>query len=86
MDWTKYGFVVSSSYRQKVVLSLKRYPKTPKQVSSELKLHLSHVSLTIKELCEIGIVENLTPELRKGKVYQLTTAGEEIAKALESFC
>lgn len=84
MDWKKYGYVISSLYRQKIVLSLKKYPKTPKQLSSELELHMSHVSSTIKELSENGIVENLAPDLRKGKVYGLTHDGEEIANSIES--
>ncbi len=83
MDWKKYGYVISSMYRQKIVLSLKKYPKTPKQLSSELEYHMSHVSSTIKELSENGIVENLSPDLRKGKIYGLTRDGEEIANSIE---
>lgn len=83
MDWKKYGYVLSSTYRQKIILSLKESPKTPKQISLESKLHLSHVSSTIRDLCNGDIVKCLTPDLRKGKIYGLTKDGEEIADKIE---
>ena len=83
MDWKKYGYVLSSTYRQKIVLSLKEGPKTPKQVSTDTKLHLSHVSSTLKDLVSSDVVECLTPDLRKGKIFGLTKDGREIAEKME---
>ena len=84
MDWKKYGYVLSSTYRQKIVLSLKGGPKTPKQISLESRLHLSHVSSSLKDLGNNSIVKCLTPDLRKGKVYGLTKDGTEIAEKVGS--
>lgn len=83
MDWKKYGYVLSSTYRQRTVLSLKDGPKTPKQISLQSKLHLSHVSSTLKDLVSNGIVKCLTPDLRKGKIYGLTKDGNEIAEKID---
>lgn len=83
MDWKKYGYVLSSTYRQRTVLSLEDGPKTPKQISLQSKLHLSHVSSTLKDLVSHGIVKCLTPDLRKGKIYGLTKDGNEIAEKID---
>lgn len=83
MDWKKFGYILASSYRKKIVLSLKEDAKTPKQISLELELHLSHVSSTLKDLTRMDIIKCLTLDLRKGKLYGLTGIGEEIVKKLE---
>ncbi len=82
MNWEKYGYVAASRYRQKVLKLLKENPKTPKQLSGETNLHLSHVSATLSELIEKGLVKCLTPNLRRGKIFSLTEEGTEIAKEL----
>lgn len=83
-DWNAYGFVVGSEYRKKVINSLVTGPKTPKQISELTHLHLNHVSSTLGGLEAIDTVVCLTPQLRKGKLFQLTKLGREIAKRLES--
>jgi predicted transcriptional regulator len=83
MDWSLYGYVVASEYRKKILLSLSERPKSPKEISEETKLHLSHVSLTIYDLIKKGLVKCLTPNLKKGKLFSLTTTGKEIAGLLK---
>jgi predicted transcriptional regulator len=83
MDWSKYGYIISSEYRKKIVLSLIKGPMTPKQISLDTKLHLSHVSPILKELVNKRILECLTPNLRKGKIFTLTDEGLQIAKSLK---
>ena len=83
MDWKKYGFVLSSRYRQKVVRNLMHEPKTPKQISIKTGLYLSHVSKTLNELSSLEIVTCLTPDLKRGRIYKLTKDGSEIAKYLQ---
>ena len=80
MDWEKYAFVIASEYRKKIVKALDSGPKTPKQVSLEAGLHITHTSSTLNELVVRQIVVSLTPNLRKGKLYQLTELGIEISK------
>ena len=83
MDWKKYGYVVSSDYRKKVVTSLLAGPKTPKQIAVEVSLYLSHVSKTLNELQEFEIAICLTPELKRGRIYELTKEGKDLAKYLK---
>jgi predicted transcriptional regulator len=83
VNWKKYGYVIASNYRKKIVLLLVGGPKTPKQIAKKLKLHLSHVGNVLKNLSENGIAICLTPDLRKGRIYGLTREGEEIANKLK---
>jgi len=83
LDWKKYGYVVSSDYRKKVVTSLLAGPKTPKQIAVEVNLYLSHVSKTLNELQESEIAVCLTPELKRGRIYELTKEGKDVAKYLK---
>ena len=78
MDWKKYGQVISSHYRRKVILNLLSGPMNPKQIANKTGLYLSHVSKTLSELSSLGLVNCLTPELRRGRIYRITTEGEEI--------
>jgi predicted transcriptional regulator len=81
-DWHAYGVVVGSEYRKSVVAAMEPGPRTPKQIATTTGLHLSHVSTTLDELTNEKVVVCLTPELRKGKLFQLTDLGREIAKRL----
>jgi predicted transcriptional regulator len=81
-DWHAYGVVIGSEYRKKVVASMVEGPRTPSQLSKEIGVHRNHVSLSLKELTEVGVVECLTPELRKGRLFGLTKLGREISSKL----
>jgi len=81
MDWKLYSFVVRSEQRKMLVIALKS-PKTPTELSKELKLGTSHVSRTLKEFSDKKIVECLTPKEKIGKIYQLTSLGKEILEKL----
>lgn len=82
MDWDKYGFVNASKYRKNIVLTLHNKPKTPKEIQEETDYYLSHVSNTLKDLSEKEIVKCLTDDRKKGRIYDLTDLGEEIAEQL----
>lgn len=81
MDWSKYSFVVRAKNRKSILLHLSD-PKTPSQLSEELKLSLSHVSRAVKELEEKELIECLTPNEKVGRVYRRTPDGEKIANHL----
>lgn len=83
VNWAKYGFVVASSYRKDIVASIGKGPRTPKQISTDTKIRLNHVSTVIGALEEKGIVKCLTPGLVKGKVFDLTKEGRNILRQLE---
>ena len=77
-DWHAYGFVVGSDYRKKVVNAIGSGPRTPSQIAADVGVHRNHVSSTLKDLEKAGIVDCLTPDLRKGRLYQLTERGRQI--------
>jgi len=72
----KYGFVIASNYRKKIVKQLKNFPMAPKQIAVRTGIHLSHVSTALKELAEEGIVFCVNPERKKGRIYHLTETGQ----------
>lgn len=81
MDWVKYGRIVSSRNKKKVLLALTK-PKTPTEVSRQIRIARSTVSRTLIELETLGVAKCLTKELRMGRVYTATKEGAEIQKAL----
>ncbi|MBI5636123.1 ArsR family transcriptional regulator [Candidatus Micrarchaeota archaeon] len=84
MDWTKYGFVKASKYRTKIAEALAISPNTPSQIALETKLFKTHISTVLKELVNEKIVECLTPNLRRGKIYGLTQTGKTIVVAIQN--
>lgn len=80
-DWKIIGKVSASEHKLKI-LSILNKPKTPKQISNETELYLSHVSKSLKDLSGIELVKCLTPDLRKGKLYALTEKGNEVLQTL----
>ena len=82
MDDSSYliGYLLASEYRKKVMNSLKDSAFTPGTISKKTELHLSHVSLTLKQLVEKKLVICLTPKLKKGRLYDLTKTGKDLLK------
>lgn len=82
MDVDKLAWVKASSYRKDILHSLGDKPKTPKELSEDTDYYLSHVSSTLSDLKSKDLVECLTPDRRKGKLYSITDEGKEIREAL----
>ena len=82
MDDSSYliGYLLASEYRKKVMNSLKDSALTPGTISKKTELHLSHISLTLKQLVEKKLVICLTPKLKKGRLYDLTKTGKDLLK------
>lgn len=72
------GFILGSNYRYNILLELNKGIKTPKQISKETKIQINHVSNILKQLSEKGLVICKTPELRKGRLYQINESGKQI--------
>ena len=83
MDWDKYGHVLASKYRKDIVLSLSEKPKTPKEMAEETNYYLSHISNTLKDLSDNNIVKCLTENRDKGRIYDLTKLGKDIADQIK---
>jgi len=68
----------SSKYRLKITRSLKVGIKTPSEISKLTDIRLNHISKSLKELKENGLVECLNEESRKGRIYKLTKLGVDV--------
>ncbi|MBQ6629864.1 MAG: transcriptional regulator [Methanobrevibacter sp.] len=79
----KYAYVNISTYRVKTVKALKDDVKTPTQIANDAGIRTNHISKVLKELKETGVAECINPEMRKGRIYRLTSLGDEIVEYLE---
>ena len=79
----KYAYVNISTYRAKTVKALKDEVKTPTQIANDSGIRTNHISKVLKELKETGIAECINEECRKGRIYRLTSLGNEIVDKLE---
>ena len=79
----KLRYVNKSSYRVKVLKSLKDDVKIPKEIAEDSGILPNHISNVLRQLKEKDIVECLNPEARKGRLYRLSETGLEILDKLE---
>ena len=82
-DWEAIGFLLSSEIRQGVLRTLIEKRSTPSQISTVLGEPISHVSRALKELQSRKLAICLTPNRKKGRLYQITTLGETVLHELE---
>lgn len=80
--WELRGKVISSEYRKKVLMKLNEKVMMPNELRKNLDIKMSHISRTLKEIENMGLITCLTPELRKGKQYTITKQGKEVLKLL----
>ena len=80
--WELVSFA-KSEVRRKCLSTLDSGPNTPSGISEKTEVHLSHVSRSLRELCEKGLVECLTPKATKNRIYRITDKGRKTLKALE---
>ncbi len=80
-DWETISFVIGSTYR-KMVLEKLNFPKIPTQLAKELNINKAHVSRALTELAKKGLVKCLTPQARKGKIFERTQKGNKIKENL----
>lgn len=83
-DWEVIGYVISSTYRQTVMVTLDESPATPSTISEETDIAMAHVSAALTDLRDRDLVQLLVPESRrKGRVYGLTDRGESVVSAIQ---
>ena len=56
-------------------------PITANEVKTKLKVALSQVSFTLKELLEYGLIQCLNPNDKIGRLYRVTSEGEKLLTA-----
>ena len=78
-----YAYVNISSYRVKTVKTLKDDVKTPTKIAEDAGIRTNHISKVLRELKETGVAECINEDFRKGRLYRLTSLGEEIVEHLE---
>ena len=80
--WSECSYIIRGKNRRKVFLALET-PKTPTQLSDELKIHLSHISRALGELESKKLVVCLTPSEKVGRIYRLTERGKKVLKMVK---
>ncbi|MGL6298181.1 MAG: MarR family transcriptional regulator [Methanobacteriaceae archaeon] len=77
------SYVQMSEYRQKILLDLQDTLKIPSLIAKSTGIRINHVSRTLKELKDTKLVIVLNPEKKHGKLYKITSLGEEVLKYIE---
>lgn len=84
-DWDTLGYITSSHYRETVLTQLATGPQTPSDIAAATDHKITHISRSLGELRDRGIVELLVSESRrKGRIYGLTEDGEQVASMYRS--
>ena len=78
-----FAFVNISSYRVKTMKTLKGNIKTPTKIAKDSGIRINHISKVLSELKENGLAECINEDARKGRLYRLTSLGDEIVDNLD---
>ena len=84
LDYKIISFLLRGKRRMAVLSALQK-EKMPKQISEELKLSLSNVSLALKELRQKKLIECLNPKEKLFKFYSLTKRGKIAINQLDEY-
>ena len=76
-------YVKRSQYRSKILKSLVDDVKMPSQIARDTGIVQNHISNSLRQLKEHELVECINPEVRKGRLYRLTSKGDELIKNIE---
>ena len=76
--WELVSFVKASDMRLNILHSIDERVHTPTELKQKFSVPISRISSVLKELSDKGLVENLTPERRKSKMFSITKKGKEI--------
>lgn len=57
--------------------------KTPTNIANDIGIRTNHISKVLRELKDVGVAECINEESRKGRLYRLTSLGEEISEYLD---
>jgi len=82
MDYDVLGRVKSSRHRSRIIESLSKSPKTPKELAEQTGLNISNLSNYLSDLGRMGLVVCLNDKLKKGRIYTLTDSGKKVHRSL----
>jgi len=77
------GKILASRYRRELLESLGKGAATPTMLEKRTNVKISHISEILRELADLGLVNSATPELRKGKLYEITSLGKSVLKEVQ---
>ena len=80
----KLAYVDISSYRSRAAKTLKDDVKTPTKIANDTGIRRNHISKVLRELKEAGVAECINEEVHRGRLYRLTSVGDEIVDELLS--
>lgn len=84
-NWDDVSHVISSRYRTLSLERLAEGPTTPSQIADDRGVSIAHVSRSLQELEEAGLVTLLVSEDRKkGRVYGLTEEGKAVWETIDA--
>jgi|GEM_PF-582621 len=81
-NWDLVSFVMASEIRFRIMVSLNERVQTPTELMKKFVVPISRISAVLKELNEKKLIENLTPERRKVKMYSLTNLGKNVLQEI----
>ena len=61
------GYVISSTYRTKVLKAFDEKPTFPSELAKNARIRQNHVSNVLRQLKMKGLVEIVNPEVKKGR-------------------
>ena len=77
-------FVNNSSYRVNVLRDLSDGDvKMPKDIAADCNILPNHISNVLTLLKNLGLLECINPEVKKGRLYRLSSEGKDIIKDLK---
>ncbi len=76
--WDLVSFVMASKPRLQVLVNLREKVSTPTELTRKIGIPISRTSSILKELTEKELVECLTPDRRKAKIFKITDKGNEV--------
>jgi DNA-binding MarR family transcriptional regulator len=82
-DYESLGFILASSYRTNIVLTLGSHVATPKQMANVTNLRIGHVSNVLKSLVDRELIECVNAEAKRGRIYRLTPKGKRVFEMMK---
>lgn len=79
------SYVKLSTYRVKVLLALNKQEKfvLASELSKIIDIRITHIGATLKELTDKKLAFCPNPDVKRGKLYEITDNGRDIADYLE---
>lgn len=79
------GYVKISKNRYKIFNQLENNPQMPSELAKNTKLERNYVSNLLKQLQNKELIKCVNPKDRKGRVYIITSKGEQVSAYLKQY-